>query len=173
VTAGEDTTLKPSRNAPCSLRHRLEVLVKPSIQLTEEHAQIRAALGHLRNSLVGLGDENVKEQRRSMDLVIRWLEEHIETHTKLEDIGLYPAIEQHVGTHSLTAALRVEHGVIRRNVDQLRRLAADPVPDARAFTSLLDNLAGLFFAHFEAEEVVLFPILDEMTARGVVVGTHA
>lgn len=138
--------------------------MKSRPRLIAEHAEIRVALAHLRSSLSHLAEGSVKEQRRSMDHVIRWLEEHIETHTKVEDAGLYPAIEQHVGNHALTAVLRIEHRFIRRNFDQLRRLAAEPIPNPLSFTCLLDNLIGLFFAHLEAEEEILFPFLDEMAA---------
>lgn len=137
----------------------------PSAKLIAEHAEIRTALAHLRASVSNLADGGVHEQRRSMDHVIRWLEEHIDTHTQHEDTELYPAVERYVGSGALTAALRVEHRFIRRNVDQLRRIAAEPVPHPLSFTCLLDNLIGLFFAHFEAEEVVMFPVLDEMAAR--------
>jgi hypothetical protein len=40
-------------------------------------------------------------------------------------------------------------------------MAASASPDAAAFVRRADNLLGLIWAHFEEEEMVLLPVLDE------------
>ncbi len=136
------------------------------LALGTEHDEIREQLRHLRASLSSIGAEDPRERRQDMDRVIAWLEQHIENHTRHEDNDLYPLIEKHAGK-SVTAALRVEHRFIYRSFDDLRRLAAEPMPDGAEFVRTLDNLIGLFAAHFEAEEEVLFPLVDQLREKGI------
>ena len=136
------------------------------LELVAEHEEIRQRLALLRAYLHDAPGESVKERRADMDRVIAWLEEHVENHTRHEDRTLYRLVERHKGP-SLTAALRVEHRLIIKGVDELRACAAEPVPDSAEFVRRLDNLIGLFVAHFEAEELVIFPIVDELKERGL------
>lgn len=145
-------------------RSKTGVHEKPSVHLAREHAEIREHLRHLRASLGELDGASVKERRRLMDHAISFLEEHVENHTRHEDRDLYPIIEQHLGSPWLTAALRVEHRVLLDTFDELRRTAAQPTPSEGAFVRLVDNLLGMLTAHFAAEEEVLFPAIDELTA---------
>jgi hemerythrin-like domain-containing protein len=110
---------------------------------------------------------DAEAQRKTANKVVEFLRDHILAHAEWEERHLYPAVDKrvHAGEHPFTASMRYEHRIIGRWIDELRQLAAKPSVDAAGFVRNTDRLLGLITAHFEEEEEVLLPILDQRTTK--------
>ena len=64
-------------------------------------------------------------------------------------------------TVPLTRPMNLEHQIMRRWIDEMARLADGSMPDHHAFTRRGERLPGLIEAHFEVDETILYPVLDE------------
>ncbi len=103
-----------------------------------------------------------------MEKAVGFFRGHIAPHAAAEEEALYPVVDRCAGGggEPFTASMRHEHRIVRRWVAALAREARGRAPGARAFVRKADALLGLIEAHFECEEEVLLPILDDsMTAR--------
>jgi hypothetical protein len=56
--------------------------------------------------------------------------------------------------------MRYEHRIVGRWIGELRAEADKPKIEAAKFARRTDNLLGLIWAHFEEEEEVLLPFID-------------
>ena len=75
---------------------------------------------------------------------------------------LYPVVQRESGAGSqLTNVPIDEHRIVERLIAALEQEASKPTPDAAAFALTAHHLTGLLFAHFEVEEEVLLPVLDQ------------
>lgn len=130
--------------------------------IRKEHVEIKEHLGHLDVMAGALATQTPEERQRTMNFIVKFLNEHIRQHADWEEANLYPAVDKRTlaGKNPFTATMRHEHRIIGRSIDGLEKLAADPNTDATTFTRAADRLLGLIAAHFEEEEEVLLPILD-------------
>lgn len=133
----------------------------------EEHAEIRVHLGHIHQMAGELRAAAPAEQQSSMRFVVKFLNEHIRSHAEWEEQVLYPVVDRlaNGGTHAFTATMRREHVVVGRWIDELGAEAGKAAPSAETFARRADYVLGLLAAHFECEEEVLLPLIDQgMTA---------
>jgi len=135
----------------------------PTAPFRREHVEIKEHLGHLDSMIGGLPAAPAAEQRRTMTMVVKFLDEHIRKHAEWEEAHLYPAIDKRTlaGAHPFTASMRHEHRIVGRSIDALAAMAGDPASSPATFARSADRLLGLISAHFEEEEEVLLPILDK------------
>jgi hemerythrin-like domain-containing protein len=105
---------------------------------------------------------DVPKWRKTMEAVVKLLNDHVRTHSDWEEKALYPVVDRHAKSwlHPFTASMRFEHKIIARRIEGLAAEAAKPTPDVKRFARHADSLLGLLAAHFEAEEEVLLAILD-------------
>lgn len=136
---------------------------RPSEGFRKHHADILVHLGHLDQKAGELERGNPAEQKKAMDFIVTFLNEHIRKHAAEEERVLYPAVDKHAetGANRFTATMRHEHVIIGRWIDELADMAKKPSPDAKAFARRAHNVLGLIRAHFEEEEEVLLPVLDK------------
>ncbi len=140
---------------------------RPTDPFRREHAVIHEHLEHVRTWTGGLAASSADEARLLMKRIVSFFRQHILPHAEWEEQVLYPAVDRRAGAaqHAFTESMRYEHGIVGRWIDELHLESEKPVPDRVSFTRRADNLLGLIEAHFEEEEQVMLPILDEsMTA---------
>ena len=126
------------------------------------HAEIKEHLSHIDAMAAALAGQSPDEQRATMKQVVTFLKEHIGPHAADEERVLYPVVERHAGTQSkLTAVPIYEHRIVERSMGALEREAGKPAPDAVVFARDAMHLMGLLHGHFEIEEQVLLPVLDQ------------
>ena len=134
----------------------------------QEHAEIRERLARVRERVGSLHAGDPRPQEAARD-VVRFFTEHIAPHAQVEEQTLYPAVDRVVGSDpAFTSSMRHDHRIVERWIGELE--AAGPREgeageedefDAVAFARRADRLLGLLEAHFEKEEVVLLPLLEE------------
>lgn len=129
----------------------------------EEHAGIREHLGHIQQKAGALRAAAPGEQKKSPIFVSKFLNEHIRAHAEWEEKVLYPVVDRLAksGAEAFTSTMRYEHGVVGRWIDELTAESEKATPDIEAFARRTDNLLGLLAAHFEEEEEVLLPLVEE------------
>lgn len=139
---------------------------RPVQRVTEpfraEHLELEHHLRHAGQLTVRLLDgAPAAEQRQTMADVLSLLDAHILPHAEWEERVLYPAVDRRIGEsrRPFSASLRHEHRIVARWTEDLKR-AADR-GDARTFGHRALQLMGLLAAHFECEDEVLLPILDQ------------
>jgi hemerythrin-like domain-containing protein len=129
----------------------------------DEHVAIKEHLLHMSRMIESISGSAPEAQKRSMTKLVEALKGHILPHAVWEEKVLYPVIDRKAGggKYAFTAAMRHEHRIVGRSIDQLARESGKGSPDARLFVRRADQLLGLILAHFEDEEEVLLPVLDE------------
>lgn len=139
----------------------------PTAPFRQEHVEIKEHLGHLDVMAGSLPSAQAEEQRRTMTMIAKFLDEHIRTHAEWEEAYLYPAVDKRTlaGPNPFTATMRYEHRIVGRSIEALSKMAADPNASATEFARATDRLLGLIRAHFEEEEEVLLPILDKSMTK--------
>jgi hemerythrin-like domain-containing protein len=145
--AREDPTNGARRTEP--IRQNLARLAK--IVMTTER------------SVETLHEVNESEQIVLMQSAVGVFKDYLLPELAAEEAVLHPAAErQRPGDRpSLTDALKREHEIMRRWIRELEELANAPMPDRHAFERRAERLLGLIEAHFEVDEAVLYPWLDQ------------
>lgn len=129
----------------------------------QEHVEIQEHLSHIDAMAGSLAQAKPAAARKTMGEVVAFLNRHIRAHAEWEEKHLYPAVDRRTtaGPHPFTESMRYEHRIVGRGIDELAGLSKGEAPDPVAFTRRTDALLGLIRAHFEEEEQVLLPILDQ------------
>jgi hemerythrin-like domain-containing protein len=90
---------------------------------------------------------------------VRALAEATEAHFRLEEEGLFPALEAAApAAGGPTSVMRMEHQQIRQMLDDLRAAAA--ARDKAECLGLLETLHLLVQQHNAKEEAILYPLAD-------------
>lgn len=139
----------------------------PTASFRAEHAEVKVHLQHLDSMAGSLPSQDEAKRVKTAAFIVDFLAEHILTHAAWEEKNLYPAVDKRTtaGARPFTGTMRYEHGIIGRSIDDLKKAAAAPGFDAVRFARDTDRLLGLIAAHFEKEEEVLLPVLDESMTR--------
>lgn len=140
---------------------------RPTAPFRQEHVEIQEHLGHIRDMVGSLATARPEARAGTMKNVVQFLERHIKPHAEWEERVLYPVVDRHARAEKppFTASMRHEHKIVGRWIEELAQESKKPSPDAVAFARRADNLLGLIWAHFEEEEQVLLPILDQKMSR--------
>lgn len=128
----------------------------------EEHVAIKEHLRHMSQMIQSIPGAAPEVQKRDMAKLVEALKGHILPHAEWEEKVLYPVIDHKTGggKYVFTAAMRHEHRIVGRWIDQLTCESVKGNPDPKFFARRADQLLGLILAHFEDEEEVLLPVLD-------------
>ncbi len=146
--------------APPPAAPRKKRLTEP---FREEHARIREHLGHIHDKAATLRGAAPPDQRSAMSFIGRFMREHIQAHAEWEEKVLYPVVDRLAGSGAepFTSTMRYEHGIVGRWIAELTAEAEKETPDVEAFARRTDHLLGLLAAHFEEEEEVLLPLVEQ------------
>ncbi|MFA6954930.1 MAG: hemerythrin domain-containing protein [Thermoanaerobaculia bacterium] len=130
----------------------------------EEHLAIKEHLRHMSQMIESIPGAAPEVRKQNMTGLVEALKEHILLHAEWEEKVLYPVIDKKAGggKYAFTAAMRHEHRIVGRWIDELALESEKGTPDATLFVHRADQLLGLILAHFEDEEEVLLPVLDEL-----------
>lgn len=128
-----------------------------------EHVEIRKHLEHIRSWAGELAQQPVADQKATMTRTVRFFLEHIRPHAEWEERHLYPIVDRIIGgdREPFTGTMRHEHKIVARWIGELAAEAVKPSPNAIVFARRTDNLLGLLDAHFEEEEEILLPLLEQ------------
>ncbi len=181
---GEEYDLRPGNVAIVDhgVTHGIEVLEDSAFLLTasmhthtasratdafrQEHAGIKEHLSHVSTMIESIAHAPAVEAQERMGRVVDALRSHILAHADWEERVLYPLIDNKAGgPHPFTAAMRHEHRIVGRWVEELDRQSKSATAGALAFARRADQLLGLILAHFEDEEEVLLPVIDATMTR--------
>jgi iron-sulfur cluster repair protein YtfE (RIC family) len=136
-----------------------------------EHRDLLPGLERVRTLASRVGRRAAPEVAHDLHEVVRWFHALVEPHLAWEEAWLYPELDRLTGSPWATRLARFEHARIRELASRLdadgERAVHEPTPDeaARSVRDLL-ALETALRLHMEAEEGVLFPILDEVAASG-------
>jgi hemerythrin-like domain-containing protein len=86
--------------------------------------------------------------------IVKQFDEEISFHFKAEEKGLFPAADQFERVQELVDSLRIEHKLIRRNVERARGRQFT-VTDLQVFTATLSE-------HIRKEERLLFEAMQHL-----------
>ncbi len=136
--------------------------VRTTESFRQEHVEIREHLSHIGGLIESIAKAPAAEAQQGMELLVGALRSHILAHADWEERVLYPVIDTKAGAgpYPFTAAMRQEHRIVGRWIDELDQQSKSAKPDAVTFARRADQLLGLILAHFEDEEEVLLPIVD-------------
>jgi len=126
-------------------------------------AELRRVLMTLERPFEAVHEVNECEQAVLMQSALETLKDFLLPHLAAEEDVLYPAVDRELPASwaRVTDAMRQEHEIMRRWIGDLERLADGPLADHNAFARRGERLLGLIEAHFEVDESILFPILDQ------------
>lgn len=146
-----------------SKHHRTQSNALPSAAFRAEHKEVLLHLGHVKEWAGALATQKADAQRKTALRIVEFFNGHIRPHAESEERTLYPLIDELTDTrkHPFTSSVRHEHRVVGRWIDELVAEVRKDAPDYVAFARRTDNLLGLLWAHFEEEEQVLLPIVDQ------------
>ncbi|HEY0593823.1 MAG TPA: hemerythrin domain-containing protein [Thermoanaerobaculia bacterium] len=139
----------------------------PTASFRAEHAEVKEHLRHIDSMAGSLPSQDEAKRAKTAGFIVEFLTDHILTHAAWEEKNLYPAVDKRTtaGARPFTGTMRYEHGIIGRRIADLRSAASGSGFDAARFVRDTDRLLGLIAAHFEKEEEVLLPVLDESMTR--------
>src|SRR5512142_1965108 len=132
-----------------------------------EHVEIKEHLGHMSSMIGSLAGGSPSDRRKTMQKIVTALRSHIIPHAQWEEAVLYPVIDAKAGggRYGFTLAMRHEHEIVGRWIDELEQQSKNVTADVQLFARRADQLLGLILAHFEDEEEVLLPVIDATMSR--------
>lgn len=136
---------------------------RPTVAFRAEHREVQEHLRHVHEWVGALPAQEPEEQRKTAQKVASFFETHIKPHAEWEEKFLYPVVDRLAGggANAFTSTMRYEHRVVGRWITELRAESDKTTIEAAKFARRTDNLLGLLWAHFEEEEEVLLPFIDE------------
>jgi hemerythrin-like domain-containing protein len=135
---------------------------RPTAAFRAEHREVQEHLRHVHQWVGALSTQQAAEQRKTAQKVVVFFEKHIKPHAEWEERFLYLVVDKLAGggPNAFTSTMRYEHRVVGRWIGELRAEADKERIDTARFSRRADNLLGLLWAHFEEEEEVLLPFID-------------
>jgi len=141
--------------------------LRPTEPLRAEHRDLLPRIEALDAAAFDLDRSSSNEVEGHLRDVVSFLREHLLPHAHAEEAVLYPAVEQAMGAPNATATMRADHTEISLRVDRLAHTAdriATEWPDESLRHDIarqLIGLAAILALHFQKEEEVLLPVLDQ------------
>ena len=139
--------------------------MNPIEHLLEEHRDIMAQVADLRtavNDLAARGEAALPEALPVLQRIAQLTETQLARHARKEDEALFPALETVIGLgNGPLGVMRVEHDDIHAQAALLRSLLLSG-SEAASFRACAEELIALLDMHFEKEEQILFPMIEQM-----------
>jgi hypothetical protein len=117
----------------------------------EMHASIREQTAELRLIARRLPDLSDDERERARSTIVRYLREHVEPHTKLDEQLLYPEVMRRFGQPLIASSMNYDHLAIR---DWMRELGQADIKDTGLLQQLLYGLDALIRVHLWKEDAL-------------------
>jgi len=129
----------------------------------EEHRRLLTHVDQIRAAGGEVTDLAPEERKALIGRILEFLRTTLVPHAEWEEQVLYAAVGKVLGSTAATATMSRDHVAIRRMIDALAE--ADPSDVAR-LQELLYGLHALIVIHFEKEEEIYLPLLDERPEVG-------
>ena len=135
--------------------------------LRAEHRELVPKLDALRVLAAELDSGTPAVTRSKLDEVVSMMRRDLLPHARAEEAVLYPAVERAMDAPGAMATMIADHREIARRIDALaasETVLADQAPRRTQIEDLRAQILGLWailLLHFEKEEDILLPILDE------------
>lgn len=126
--------------------------------LRAEHERLLVHVEHMRLTAVELPVLSAEERRAVIGRVLDFLTGELEPHVEAEERALYPHVASILGDPRATAPMRHDHVAIRRLT---ARLGEASVHDTSLLQELLYGLHTLITTHFEKEDELYLPLLED------------
>ena len=124
----------------------------------EEHRHLLAHVDQIRAAGGEVIDLAPEERQALVGRILEFLRKTLVPHAEWEEQVLYAAVGKLLGSTAATATMSRDHVAIRRMIDAL---AEADLSDVTRLQELLYGLHALIVVHFEKEEEVYLPLLDE------------
>jgi iron-sulfur cluster repair protein YtfE (RIC family) len=131
---------------------------RPTEAFREEHRHLLAHVDHIRTAAAEVADLSPAERGDVVGRILEFLRTTLVPHAEWEEQILYAAVGKLLGSAVATATMARDHYAIRRMIDAL---AEADTADVTRLQELLYGLHALIVIHFEKEEEVYLPLLDE------------
>ena len=135
----------------------------PNEALREEHRHLLAHVDQIRAAGGEVIDLAPEERQALVGRILEFLRKTLVPHAEWEEQVLYAAVGKVLGNTAATATMSRDHVAIRRMIDALAE--AEP-SDVTRLQELLYGLHALIVVHFEKEEEIYHPLLDERPEVG-------
>lgn len=135
--------------------------------LRDEHAELFPNIENLRQVADAVGAVPQDQLTQQVDRVWEFLDGHLVVHAKAEEAVLYPTVDRVLDGQPVTRTMSRDHVAVvslTAELDHLRELLASNGLDdalARDLRRVLYGLYAVVSLHFQKEEEVYLPILDE------------
>jgi iron-sulfur cluster repair protein YtfE (RIC family) len=139
----------------------------PTQPIRDEHRELLPHIDQLREVADRAGEATAAELRAGVDGALDFLRGHLLIHATAEERVLYPAVARAAGSPRITATMERDHAAIAALIDDLaaaRERMGTGEPGADDLAELRRTLYGLHAlvrVHFDKEEEVYLPLLDE------------
>ena len=131
---------------------------RPTEAFRDEHRHLMVHVGQIRLAAADVGDLTTEEREAVVGNVLDFLRGTLLPHAEWEEQVLYAAVGELLGDARATAAMTRDHVAIGRLIDALAETGSSDVARLR---ELLYGLHALITVHFEKEEEIYLPLLDE------------
>jgi iron-sulfur cluster repair protein YtfE (RIC family) len=133
--------------------------------LSHEHREIEHVVARVETTAEMAGNLAARDLAGALRSLLDSIEKTLLPHLDWEDNFCFPEMDRIAGTPWATRLLRLQHQQIRQAVERLEAdwLALRREPSHRQLVDLrarLYGLHGLMSSHFEQEEHVVLPFLD-------------
>ncbi|MGZ8481831.1 MAG: hemerythrin domain-containing protein [Candidatus Limnocylindria bacterium] len=129
----------------------------------EEHRRLLVHVDQIRAAGAEVTDLAPDERRALVGRILEFLRNTLVPHAEWEEQVLYAAVGKLLGNTAATATMSRDHVAIRRMIDAL---AEADVSEVTRLQELLYGLHALIVLHFEKEEEIYLPLLDERPEVG-------
>jgi iron-sulfur cluster repair protein YtfE (RIC family) len=130
----------------------------PTEAFHEEHRELLGHIEHIRDAARELPELTESERAARRDSVLEFIQGALLPHAEAEERFLYPKVAEVLGDSRATATMSRDHVAIRERAEALSRTRT---ADTAELAELLFGLYALITVHFEKEEEVYLPLLDD------------
>lgn len=135
--------------------------------LREEHQTLLPHVEQLRSVADRVGETTLSELRAALDQARGFLTGTLIPHASAEEQVLYPEVERLLGARGATETMSWDHRAIHHLIQELESLGAQigdgalGSGEAMELRRVLYGLYTLVRVHFEKEEEIYLPLLDQ------------
>lgn len=140
--------------------------------LKDEHQELLPDIEFLREAGILVEGSSEADVLRAVEDAHNFLVHHLIPHAMAEDRVLYPTIERVMGAPGATATMSRDHvevGSLTRKLGALKDKIADSgatETDLTEIQRLLFGLYGIVKLHFDKEEEIYVPVLEQNLSPG-------
>ncbi|OHB88428.1 MAG: hypothetical protein A3C38_02025 [Planctomycetes bacterium RIFCSPHIGHO2_02_FULL_50_42] len=140
-------------------------MARPTDPIRDHHKALEEQVHGFFNNIENLQKFSAEEKQQLQDL-IKFLKEELLPHAEGEEKYLYKKVGQLMNNPLFTKTMELDHQHIKRYISELEAEIKDVYKEAADVTikkiqKAANKLQGLMMPHFQKENDVYLPILDE------------